>query len=261
MARLLQVLREQPRACSYLPELRASLTHRVLVDVSAAEHDALLIRGWRRFGFDYFRPTCPGSEASDDACCERCIPLRIAVNSFAPSKTQRRVARTRARLRVEVGPPRVDRTRLELYRRWHADREAFRSWESSELDRQGYATTFAFPHVAAREFAYFLDDDTTPCAIGLYDETGSTLSAVYFFYDPALKALSLGVINVLHAIDRAKELGITHVYLGFLVEDCPSLAYKAGFRPAERLVGRPDDDEAPLWTAYAKSRREADELR
>jgi arginine-tRNA-protein transferase len=160
-----------------------------------------------------------------------------------------------------VGPPRVDRARLELYRRWHADREAFRAWESSELDRQGYATTFAFPHVAAREFAYFLDDATTPCAIGLHDETGSTLSAVYFFYDPALKALSLGVINVLHAIERAKALGITHVYLGFLVEDCPSLAYKAGFRPAERLVGRPDDDEAPLWTAYAKSRREADELR
>jgi len=261
MARLLQVLREKPRACSYLPELRASLTHRVLVDVSADEHDALLLRGWRRFGFDYFRPTCPGSDPSDDARCERCIPLRIAADTFAPSKTQRRVARLRERMRVEIGRPRVDRARLELYRRWHTDREAFRAWESSELDREGYATTFAFPHVAAREFAYFLDDSTTPCAIGLHDETSSTLSAVYFFYDPALKALSLGVFNVLHALERAKALGISHVYLGFLVEECPSLAYKAAFRPAERLIGRPDDNEEPRWTVFAKSRREAEELR
>jgi arginyl-tRNA--protein-N-Asp/Glu arginylyltransferase len=37
------------------------------------------------------------------------------------------------------------------------------------------------------------------------------------------------------------------VYLGFRVDACPSLAYKASYRPQEVLSGLPEDDEEPLW--------------
>ena len=47
-----------PSRCGYLPAERASLAYRVLMDVIVAQHEALLSRGWRRFGCEWFR-VCP----------------------------------------------------------------------------------------------------------------------------------------------------------------------------------------------------------
>ncbi len=49
---------ERPHPCAYLPNQSASLELQVLLDVSAGELEALLERGWRRFGPVYFRPGC-----------------------------------------------------------------------------------------------------------------------------------------------------------------------------------------------------------
>ena len=110
MARILQHIIEDPRPCSYLPEVKASLEVRVLVDVAPQELDALLERGWRRFGAVYFRPAC--------SPCGECVTLRILVNDFAPSKSQRRAAKATAHLRRVVGKPVVDPKRLALYEKY-----------------------------------------------------------------------------------------------------------------------------------------------
>src|SRR5271169_3996972 len=112
---LIERIVEKPRVCAYLPAESASLEVRVMLDVSPDELDALLERGWRRFGPIYFRPAC--------AACTECVSLRVAVDRFEPSKSQRRSARACSRLRRVVGPPRVDDERLALYASWHAGRE------------------------------------------------------------------------------------------------------------------------------------------
>ena len=61
------------------------------------------------------------------------------------------------------------------------------------------------------------------------------LSAIYFFHDPDLRARSLGTWNVLCLIDRCRQLGLPHLYLGFYVRGCRSLEYKARFTPNEVL--------------------------
>ena len=134
MARLLKHLVEAPRACSYLPDTVASLEHRLMLDVGPDELDRLLERGWRRFGPDYFRPACPA--------CSKCVPTRLPVASFAPTRSQRRARRKAEGLRVMVGPPQVDDERLSLYALWHQDREAAREWSPSVLDEHEY-----FSHV------------------------------------------------------------------------------------------------------------------
>jgi len=48
-------------------------------------------------------------------------------------------------------------------------------------------------------------------------------------------------------VELARERGIPHVYLGYRVEGCASMRYKADFRPHEVLVGRPDEHENPRW--------------
>ena len=56
--RLLEQIVEKPHSCPYLSGERASLEVCVMLDVTESEMDALLERGWRRFGPIYFRPAC-----------------------------------------------------------------------------------------------------------------------------------------------------------------------------------------------------------
>ncbi len=239
--RVLSQFVEDPRPCSYLPDRTARLEYKVLLDTTVAELEALLVRGWRRFGPQFFRPSC--------APCHECVPTRLPVASFTPSKSQRRARRSCDHLRLAIGAPCVDEERLELYRAWHADRERARDWPPSPLGARDYFLQFAFPHPAARELAYYDESGPSPRLVGLgiCDETPRVWSAVYFFYHPDLARSSLGVAHEIFQVELARARGIPHVYLGFRVDGCRSMTYKARFQPQERLVGWPGPDEEPVW--------------
>jgi arginine-tRNA-protein transferase len=231
---------EQPTDCPYLPEERASREVRIMVDVSPAAFSALLERGWRRFGPVYFRPACPA--------CDACVPVRIPVSAFAPSASQRRAYRHSLRLTRTTWSPLVDDERLALYRRWHAQREARRGWDPSGLDAEQYAFDFAFPHPSVREITYRDPaDGNRLVGVGITDLVPNAISAVYFFWDPEHAPPSLGVAHIVHTIDDAAALGCEYVYLGYRVDNCPSLAYKGRYRPQQELAGRPADDEPAQW--------------
>lgn len=237
--RILEVLKEEPRPCSYLPERPATLEHRIMLDVTPLELESLLERGWRRFGPDYFRPSCPN--------CSQCVPTRVPTATFQPSKSQRRAKKKCAHFSVQIAAPRFDEERLELYHRWHGQREVIRGWDEAELSERSYRLQFTFPHPAAREISFRDPTSNRLVGVGLCDETPHAWSAIYFFYDPEYAHLSLGTANVVTQIENARNHGIPYVYLGYCVESCPSLAYKATFRPQQRLVGWPNDDEEPRW--------------
>ena len=239
MARQLRHLIEAPRTCSYLVEETAQLEHRVLVDVEPAELTHSLERGWRRFGPDYFRPAC--------RACSACLPKRVPPATFTPSKSQRRAARKCSTLVATIGAPMVDQERLDLYAAWHETREEARGWRESGIDEETYRFQFAFAHPSAREIAYRDPETNQLVGIALSDEAPGAWSAIYFFYAPRWASRSIGVANVLFQIETARALGIAHVYLGYCVLACPSLAYKAAFNPQERLVGWPKLDEEPTW--------------
>ena len=61
------------------------------------------------------------------------------------------------------------------------------------------------------------------------------LSMVYSFFDPELQARSLGSYMILDHVERAKKLGLPHLYLGYWVEGSRKMAYKARYLPQERL--------------------------
>jgi arginine-tRNA-protein transferase len=246
--RVVERVIERPRPCSYLPEQQASLDVRAILEVTPDEMDTLLERGWRRFGPFYFRPAC--------SACAECVSLRVVAAEFSPSKSQRRAARACAdRLRRVVGRPVVDRERLALYEKWHSGRERERGWEPNPQDPRRYALELAFPHPCAREAAFY-DDQAGGrlVGVGLFDETPRALSAAFFYYDPDYARLSPGIANVLTLVDDARRTGRGHVYLGFRVEGCASLRYKAGFRPHEVLDGRPGPDEVPCWSPARRLR-------
>ncbi len=237
VARLLQRIVEDPHSCAYLPAREASLEVKVMLDVSPDELGAMLERGWRRFGPCYFRPRC--------TACMECVTLRIRTRDFHPSRSQRRARNRAMRLRRVVSRPTVDDARLALYARWHANREIAHGWEPNILGEDRYAVDFAFPHPSARESAYY--DGDRLVGVGLFDETPHALSAVYFYYDPALSRDSLGIANVVALVEDARAANKPHVYLGYRVLGCDSLEYKAAFVPHELLTTRPSDDEPAVW--------------
>jgi leucyl-tRNA---protein transferase len=244
MALSLQHFVEPPHPCPYLSDQQASLEVRVAVDVSSEEFDAMLRRGWRRMGPHYFRPACPA--------CSACVPTRVPVAGFQASRSQKRARNLSARLRRIVDTPRIDRERLDLYARWHRDRERARDWDEAPLNDADYAITFAFPHPSVREVA-FRDpaDGDRLVGLGIVDDVPSGLSAVYFFWDPEHAPSSLGTAHVVRLIDEAATRGLPYVYLGYRVDGCASLAYKSRFQPQESLTGSPAEREPSIWRAGA----------
>lgn len=238
-----------PSRCAYLPDREASLEYRLMIDVSPAELDHLLARGWRRFGVAYFRPAC--------GPCNECVPLRIPVGTFRRSRQQRRAWNRCKDLRLVVAAPSVDAERLALYRAWHEMQGEKRGWSPEVISAEDYRHQFAHPHPAARELTYW--DDHPPggngprlVAVSIVDETPWALSAVYTYHHPEYQARSLGTGSILFQLQLAERLGKRWVYLGYRVLGCPSSSYKAHFRPHELLVGWPALDEVPEWITVAE---------
>ena len=215
--------------CGYLPGRRWSLRYDVVGDLTPDEYSDRLKAGWRRFGYSLFRPECEA--------CQECKSLRVDVPRFRPSRTQQRVWKQNlGELSVAVGPPTVSAEKLQLYDRFHEFQTALKGWpEHDAKSADDYIESFVNNPFVTQEWCYHVGDRLV--GVGYVDPLPVGLSAIYFFYDPAERHRSLGVFNVLSLIRSAAEQGLPHVYLGFYVNGCRSLDYKAKYRPNEVLVG------------------------
>ncbi len=212
--------------CSYLPDQMAQIEYEHADELSAGEYAERMLSGWRRFGHMMFRPRCPS--------CRACISLRVDVARFRPSRSQRRVRKANeGRVDLTVGPPRLSWSRLDLYRRFHELRARTRGWEEREEDPISYHSAFVANPFPTEEWCFRLDGSLV--GLGLVDALSVGLSAIYFVHDPGHHHRGLGIWNILCLIDETRRRGLPHLYLGYWVADCLSLAYKASFRPYELL--------------------------
>jgi arginine-tRNA-protein transferase len=137
-------------------------------------------------------------------------------------------------VRLEIGAPSVSGTKLRLHDAFHRFQSHRKGWPLHEpKDTDSYSTSFLENPFEVREWGYYLGERLV--GVGYVDELPSSLSAIYYFYDPEERHRSLGTWNVLSVIEHARRRGVPHVYLGYYVEGCESLQYKASFRPNEIL--------------------------
>jgi arginyl-tRNA--protein-N-Asp/Glu arginylyltransferase len=216
-----------PSTCAYLPGETSSLTYEIVGRITAAEYQTRLKEGWRRFGFSLFRPTCPS--------CTKCQSVRVPVATFKPDRSQRRcLAANDGEVRLVIGEPEVTAAKLDLYDRFHAFQSEHIGWPShGPKDASGYAESFVENPFATQEWCYYLGEKLV--GVGYVDRLPEGLSAIYFFHDPDERHRSLGTYNVLSILRKAAEWKLPHLYLGYFVEGCRSLAYKVRFRPNEVL--------------------------
>ena len=234
---------EQPRACSYVPGETASLEYLIFRGLSPEQLECLLSRGWRRFGMHLFRPAC--SE------CRKCVPLRVDVQAFQPTKSQRKILRKNKNIRVELHEATVSDQHVSLYNQWHADMSERSGWKLQQTSIDDYAESFLFGGFSTlKELRYFLDGSLV--GVGLIDLLPSAVSSVYFYHVPDWRPQSPGTFSMLCEIELAQSLHLNHLYLGYWIAECPSMAYKNRFSPSEVLEAWPGDQESPNWKLLAK---------
>lgn len=227
-----------PRVCSYLPDEESSLEYRLIPSLSREGYNFLLERGWRRQGLSIFRPAC--------AACSECVSLRVDVQNFRPRKSQRKVLRRNADVRVSVQRATISTEHIELFNAWHRDMHTRSGWPYHESAASDYFESFLSRDCDyAMEFRYYRGDRLI--GVGLVDELEEAASSVYFYHAPDWRPDSPGTFSALQEIERTRDRGGRWLYLGYRVAGCQSMSYKNRFRPHEILAEYVADEDEPSW--------------
>ena len=225
-------------SCSYLKDKKQTLHYKLLENCSVQESQEFIERGYRRFGKMYFRPIC--------AECNECQSIKIDVENFHFSKSARRVLKKAAHLHSYIQTPTLTQEHLNLFAKYHLYMQEKKGWDYHETSPDHYYHSFVTGHEEfGHEVLYF--DEGRLIAVDLIDVLEDGISSIYFFYDPDYTHLSLGRYSLYNQIKFAKKAAMKWIYLGYYVEDCPSLAYKAAYEPYVTLEGRPNLHEEYKW--------------
>ena len=224
-----------PSPCPYLPgkEERKVFTHLVGRRASSL-NDTLTESGFRRSQTIAYRPACEN--------CRACVSVRVLVNEFKLSRNLQRVSRRNADLVGTAIPAQANSEQYSLFRGYLDARH--RDGGMADMSMLDFSMMIEDSHVQTRVIEYRrrgVDSFITGrgegplVAVCLTDILSDGLSMVYSFYDSEEADRSLGTYMILDHIERAKRMGLPHVYLGYWVDGSRKMAYKARFLPQERL--------------------------
>ena len=222
-----------PSACPYLPgqQERKIFTH--LVGKRAAPlNDLLTQTGFRRSQTIAYRPACES--------CRACVSVRVLVDHFRPSDSQRRAMRANPDVVGTFVPPKPTNEHYVLFRSYLDARHP--EGGMADMSSLDFAMMVEDTHIDTVLTEYRMRSGTGDkpgsgplLAVCLTDRLTDGLSLVYSFYDPDVARRSLGSFVILDHIEKARRLGLPHVYLGYWVEGSKKMGYKAGYLPQERL--------------------------
>jgi len=215
--------------CGYFHDARPCTSHYIAATGPTSNRYAqYLAEGYRRVGSFFYRPQCPD--------CALCLPLRVPVKSFAPSRSQRRTLRVNTDVLVEVGDPRVTDEKLALYARYQRLKHG-RHVEPTEaaLDSALHTElcTIHYGYPLAMEMRFLVSGRLM--GVSIVDAAEGALSSNYFYYETDLLPRRPGILSLLKELELARALGLTYHYLGYWVSGCCAMQYKAQFRPADFL--------------------------
>lgn len=220
------VVYDEPGPCSYLSDQTWRLPLRLPVRMlTRDEFGRRLEEGDRRQGRLLYRTACPA--------CRACEPIRIDVDAFQASKSQRRTfKRGEDHIDTELGPIGVTPDRVRLYNRHKQGRELSSGEGSASME--SYRSFLGETCCETFEMRYRVDGELM--GIAIVDRADNALSAVYFYWDPAYRDLGPGTYSILKQVELCRRLGLKYLYLGLFIEPCEPMSYKARFLPHERLI-------------------------
>jgi len=214
-----------PHPCSYLEGEQAQTAFvNPSFELNTAVYSQLIAHGFRRSGDDVYRPQC--------AQCSQCVPVRLPVAQFKPSRNQKRCVQKNRETTAIIKPAAFEQAHYDLYLRYQNQRHAEGNMAHSSPDEyirflgSSWCDTLFIEFSIADELA----------AVAIVDCLDNALSAVYTFFDPKFSNHSLGVYAVLWQIQYAQEQGLEWLYLGFWIADCQKMNYKDQYHPLQGFI-------------------------
>ncbi len=190
---------------------------------SPRQMDELWAEGWRHFGAMFFRYHQSSSTGS------RCtvLPLRVDLEKFSPSRSQKRVLARNRDARVRIRKTFISAEKRELFD-VHKRRFTFNIPDSlyNFLSHEP-----AHLPCLNREICIYIEDRLV--AASFLDIGERSTSAVYAMFDPVESKRSLGIFTMLSAINYSRERGCRYYYPGYGCREPSAYDYKKNFEGLE----------------------------
>jgi arginyl-tRNA--protein-N-Asp/Glu arginylyltransferase len=202
--------------------------------VTAEQLDVLLEQGWRHFGNHFFRY----SYAFYELDVRQVIPLRIRLDRFSLSKSQRRTLKKNQDLQTTIGPIRITGECELLFAR-HKTR--FNSGVPESI-YDFLSRSPATEPCEAFEFVVYENDRLV--AVSYFDQGETSMSGIYAMFEPDVSHRRLGIFSLLKEIEYAIKTGKEFYYLGYAYQGPSFYDYKKRFRGSEAF------DWAGNWKTF-----------
>ncbi len=190
-----------------------------------AEMDRLWAEGWRHFGMFFFRYR----QSTHGGVDFNVLPLRIDLNRFVLSRSQRRVLKKNQDARIVIAPASIDDAKEALF---YKHRRRFTENAPASLHDFLSPVPDSVP-CANLEISVY--DDVKLLAVTFLDLGENSTSAVYAIFDPAEAKRSLGILMILHSIRLSLQRGYRFYYPGYAYREPFAYDYKKRFSGLEYL--------------------------
>lgn len=227
------VTSEQP--CPYLDgRMERKLFTHLTPDRSLQVVDNMLRGGFRRSQHIAYLPYCEG--------CSACVSVRVPVDTFQASKSQRRVLNANRDLVATQAPAKVTSEHYSVFRDYidhrHGD-GGMADMSVMDFKMMVEDSTIETNLIEYRRRGTSVERaaDVPLAGAALIDTLSDGLSMVYSYFDPDLSDRSLGTYMVLNHIERTRQMGLPYLYLGYWIGGSKTMDYKTRFLPQQHLTG------------------------
>jgi len=219
-----------PAPCPYLQgEMERKVFSYLGGENAPAINSLLTSRGFRRSQNIIYLPACDQ--------CQSCVPVRIVVEDFEPSKSRKRILNRNGDLIRRLRKPEATSEQFSVLRGYLDERHG--DGGMADMTVLDYASMVEETAVDTKIVEYSVDDgkgEERLVACTITDQLTDGVSMVYSFFEPDESARSLGQYMILDHVNLARSLGLPFVYLGYWVAGSDKMEYKQRYQPLEKLT-------------------------
>jgi leucyl-tRNA---protein transferase len=195
------------------------------LEASPTEMDRFWAEGWRHFGILFFRYRTAVHGRKRFSV----LPLRVDLERFRPTRSQKRVLAKNSDARIWLRPAFVDEEKERLFLK---HRERFEENIPLALNQFLSPVPDSVP-CPNLELCVYLGEKLA--GVTFLDIGKTATSAVYAMFDPEEAKRSLGILMMLYSIHYSRQQGYGYYYPGYAYHETYAYDYKKRFAGLEYL--------------------------